>query len=297
MKPNLRQPFLARIFWLLPLLGGCIGYRTALEDASQGSAAGHADAGAEARNSDLRLNTRTSPNCTSVDPYVMLLGDATYLYRFDPDALTLTPLASVGCAGSDLNSMAVSTIGPAYISNHLGDLCAVDLTTFRSSLTRFNPFSILQEPFGMALLPDDTPAGQTLYIAPTGDRKSSVLSRIDLTTFALTTVGRITPDVPPPELTAGPNGELYGFSIGTSTSLLLNMDPKTGAAIDVTTVPAGYDWPSFALVYWQGQFFLFVGASSASQSEVFGYRKGEAQVRHLGTLGVGIIGAGVAQCH
>jgi hypothetical protein len=293
MKPNQWQTFLARLFGLLPLLVGCIGYRTPLDDVST---SGGADAGADSRRADLRSDTRTASQCTSVEPYVMLLGGDQNLHRFDPDTLALTRLAGVSCGGDELNSMAVSLLGPAYVSNHLGDLCVVDLGTFRSSLTPFNPWSILQSSFGMALLPDDVPAGQTLYIAPNIDRNSSQLSRIDLTTFALTNIGRITPDGPPPELTAGPNGELYGFSIGASSSLLLNIDPKTGASIDVTTVPAGYTNASFALVYWQGQFFLFLGDSSANRADVYGYRKGEAQVRHLGTLDVGIIGAGVAQC-
>jgi hypothetical protein len=105
--------------------------------------------------------------------------------------------------------------------------------------------------------------------------------------------------VPWAELTAGPDSDLYGFSIGTSSSLLLNIDPQTGSAIDVTTIPAGYSAASFALVYWQGDFFLFVGpwsSSGSSSSEVYRYRKGDAQAAHIGSLGLGIIGAGVAAC-
>ncbi|HEY5281324.1 MAG TPA: hypothetical protein VIM14_00910 [Polyangia bacterium] len=37
-------------------------------------------------------------------------------------------------------------------------------------------------------------------------------------------------------------------------------------------------------------------SSGVSSAEVYRYRKGNSQVTSLGTLGVGIIGAGVAAC-
>jgi hypothetical protein len=153
----------------------------------------------------------------------------------------------------------------------------------------------------MALLADSVPSGQTLYIAAEDAAYNNRLSRIDLATFQLSDVGPILPVVPGAELTAGPSGELYGFSIDTSSSLLLNIDPKTGSSIDVTTVPKGNDGlgSSFALVYWQGDFYLFLAPSTSfgtSNAEVFRYHKGATEVESIGTLGVGIIGAGVAAC-
>jgi hypothetical protein len=246
----------------------------------------------------MRTDINPLANCTPGDPYVLVLGTDYTLYRFDPSTLALTALANADCGTDRLNSLTVSTIGPAYISNQQGELCVVDLKTFTTSPTAFDPSVISNDQFGMALLPDSVPAGQTLYIATS----SNLLSRIDLTTFQLNKVGTIQPEIPSAELTAGPNGELYGFSIGDASSQLLNIDPQTGSAIDVTTVPKGEgsSGASYALVYWQGDFYLFLAPEDSHHTtpgaDVFRYRKGDAQVESIGTLGMGILGAGVAAC-
>ncbi|MGA7743015.1 MAG: hypothetical protein WBP56_17370 [Polyangia bacterium] len=305
--------FLSTTSMALMTLFGCVGYRTPLLDSEKtesaipimGKDAG-GDATPDLRRADGRLSDTRPPfvtsslgGCTSGSPYVLVLGEDEILYRFDPAALSLTAIAEVSCGGagnSVLNSMTVSPIGPAYISNETGSLCVVDMTTFAVRGTPFDPSLASYTGYGMALLPDNSPAGQTLFIA--GDQGDS-LSRIDLTTFALTTIGPITPAVSSPELTAGPNGELYGFSVGNFyPALLLTIDPQTAQAIDVSAVPAGpYDQAfAFALVDWEDDFYLFVGEANTQDADVFRYRKGDLQVTHLGTLQVGIIGAGVAMC-
>ena len=243
--------------------------------------------------------------CRPGELYVLVLGTDDQLYRLDTTTLGLTALAPVSCGSSGLNSMTVSPVGLAFISGQSGDLCRVDLATFTVTRTSFDPAAVGNQAFGMALLADATPAGQSLYIASMDALFTNMLSRIDLLGYRLTTIGPILPTVPWAELTAGPNGELYGFAIGPDSSLLLNIDPTTGSAIDVTTVPAGYSAAAFGLVYWQGEFYLFVGPSPNSplpgfgtpvNAEVYRYRKGDARVAHIGTLPVGIIGAGVAAC-
>lgn len=245
---------------------------------------------------DVRVDSAPLASCPSGEKFVLLLGRDGRMYRFDSGALATTALATVSCGGSSLNSMTVSPIGPAYISSSSGDLCVVDLRTFKASLTVFNPLTIGGRSFGMALLPDTSAAGQTLYIAVSGDAKDvNHLNRINLTTYALTVIGDIAPPVPWAELTAGPNAELYGFAVGTTESLLLNIDPKTASAIDVTRVPTGYNGAAYALVYWQDGFYLFL-SDQVQGSSVYHYRKGDAQVETLGQLNASIIGAGVAAC-
>lgn len=251
--------------------------------------------------SDVRGDALAATSCPAENRYVLLFGDDGRLFRFDTDTLALTNLATVACGSSYLNSMTVSPIGPAYISSGQGDLCSVDMRTFRASRTAFNPLTVMYRSFGMALLPDNSTAGQTLYIAVKEAAPPDHLERIDLTTFALSSIGYVTsatplstPAVPSAELTAGPNGELYGFAVGLSESLLLNIDPQTAAAIDVTRVPAGFSSGAFALVYWQDYFYLLLGSSYSGTCTVYRYHKGDAQVTTVGTLGASIIGAGVA---
>jgi hypothetical protein len=252
----------------------------------------------DVRRPDLPPDGRPLASCSSGDHFVLLLGDDGRLYRFDSFNLALTTLATVSCGSQTLNSLTVSPIGPAYISSSTGDLCSVDLTTLKSTLTTFSPLLVEMSSYGMALLPDSSAAGQTLYIAVNGGAGTTVnhLKSINLTTYALTSIGDIAPAVPGAELTAGPNGELYGFAVGSKESLLLNIDPKTASAIDVTHVPAGYDYASFALIYWQDGFYLFLADTGQTRSAVYHYHKGDAQVTTVGTVNASIIGAGVAAC-
>lgn len=245
--------------------------------------------------------------CEPGENYILVLGADENLYRLYPDSLQLIRIgpASCGSAGHSLNSLTVSPSGPAYISNDDGELCRVDLDTFVATGTDFNATAVANQKFGMAMVPDDVPAGQTLYIAvPTGSN-SNTLAQVDLTNYAITTVGEIvirrdgSSEAPAwVELTAGSNGELYGFSLGATQSLLLTIDPRTAEAIDVSKVPAGALNASFALVDWHGTLYVFLGsANDTGGALVFTYRKGDAAVSNVGTLGVDILGAGVALCH
>jgi hypothetical protein len=251
-------------------------------------------------------------SCKKGDTYVLTLGTDKRFYRFDPSTWTLDGLASVSCGTStndSLNSMTVSTLGPAYVSTYYGYLCAVDLATFVAEETTYNPFSLPglgdRRAFGMALLPDNVPAGQTLFVAAQDSSSSTRLARINLEDYYLTNLGPIVLDgsttskIGNMELTTGPEGELYGLTRENTSAQLLRIDPKTGAAVDVTDLSVTFTSSSIALVYWQGDFYLFLGMkddSGTSSCEVYRYRKGDSAPAHVGTLGVGILGAGVATC-
>ena len=288
------QRSLQALFPLATLaLAGCLGYRTPMLDPNANAPVSPAPRDAPP---DHASDTQLASFCQVEKRYVLLLGDDGQLYRFEADTLALTSLAKVSCGSYDLNSMTVSPIGPAYISSLRGDLCLVDMRTFQSARTAFSPLLVMSKSYGMALLPDSTAAGQPLYIAVKEGAASAPdhLERIDLSTLALTSIGHLSPPVPSAELTAGPNGELYGFAVGDGESLLLNIDPTTASAIDVTRVPAGFAEGAFALVYWQEAFYLFLGSIYGSTSTVYRYRKGDAQVTTIGTVSAVIIGAGVA---
>lgn len=243
--------------------------------------------------------------CRRGEDYILVLGTDDSLYRFYPDTLVMVRIGETSCGtpGYSLNSLTVSPQGPAYISNNYGELCKVDLESFTATSTSFNAAAVSNQHYGMALVPDDAPAGQTLYIAVTFDG-GNTLARVDLTNYAVTAVGPVvirrdggTESRPDVELTAGSNGELFGFSLGRTQSLLLTIDPETGEAIDVSQIPAGASNASFALVDWHGTLYVFLGnANDSVGAFVYTYRKGDVAVSSVGTLDVDILGAGVARC-
>lgn len=270
-------------------LVACVGYRTPLDpEATASGPRPDAAVGADAR---------ARQTCSPAQQYVLGLGSNDRLYRVDLAKLTLTQLADVDCRGADLNSLTVAPGGPAYVSTAGGDLCLVDLATFRVDTTMFAPAAVGGSPFGMALLPSTSAtSGYALYLAVRDTLFGNRLYRMDIATGVLSEVGPILPSVDWAELTAGPDGSLYGFSPGATQSLLLDIDATTGSAIDVTTVPAGFEYAAFALVYWQDAFYLFIGPAgpSSEPGKVFRYRKGDTTVSQIGTLPVPLIGAGVA---
>jgi hypothetical protein len=291
-----------------------------------------------------RADASTLANCLPGNQYIQVLGgnlsgNAQFLYSLDlssdpknpklvpPLGFTLSPL--VHCSASTLNSMTVSPIGPAYISTHAGDLCSFDLgtakpgdTTISASLTGFEPARIGNKPFGMALLPDNSsPAGQKLYVAvqnrsnSDSEATTNTLWWVDLTDFAgfsyeKNHIGDIQTDSYfEDELTAGPDGELYGYAVGydprtdagpRQNSLLLTINPKTAAPVEKVTVPENYERSAFALVAWEDAFYLFVSGTDqpgqmAPGSQVYRYVKGDTKATKLGEpLSDAIIGAGVA---
>lgn len=273
---------------------------------------------------DLRVDQRIFAGCTPGEPYVLALGDDSNLYRFDPSTLTLTRIAAVACApapisslAAGLNSLSVSLAGPAYISNQEGDLCTVDTTSFVSTVAPFDSATATRrQPFGMAVVPDNSAAGQSLYISVQAQADAGIgvadnLTHVDLSSFATTAIGPIESvggdagvrGFPTVELTAGPSGQLYGFALGQvdlgeNQSYLLTIDPSTGHATDVTVVNAAYSMASFALVDWQDTFYLFLGevAVGAAGATIYTYHKGDSSAAAAGTLPVAIIGAGVTTC-
>jgi hypothetical protein len=273
---------------------------------------GSADASSDLGRPDVPPTIRRLADCASGQLIILALGEDDTLYRFEPSTWQLRSIVQVGCGRSGLNSLTTFPDGHVYISNQSGQLCDLDLVSLDISLTPFNPSTIGSNiTYGMALLPDASPNGQALYIsansrdAPdSGPGLQNDLWRVDTGTYKATRIGRVDQSASAIELTSGSRGELYGFAVSTPTSLLLTIDPKTAAAIDVTVVPAGYAASAFALVSWQEDFYLFIGGTNGipvpgallGSADVYRYHRGATDVTLEGSLGIAIIGAGVATC-
>jgi predicted small lipoprotein YifL len=258
----------------------------ALADAAIDAAA--LDAGSDGSASD------TMAGCVPGTPYPLVLGQDQRLYRFDPTIVSLTDIAEVSCGTAGLNSLTASPLGAAYISNLGGELCALDVRTFQTTLTRFDPNLIGNVAYGMALLSDNSPRGQSLYIA-TNSSSSAELKVVNLLSYSFGDIAPIVPAVPRTELTAGPQNSLFAL-YPTQPSSLFHLDPLTANAIEVVTLPDSA-FSSFALVYWEDSFYLFMeDALDAEVHNVYRYRTSDGRITLAGTLPVQIIGAGVALC-
>lgn len=243
--------------------------------------------------------------CTSGQPAVLVLSGNNEggLYWFHPDTLGLGRIGTLSCGtNGELNSLAALPAGPAYVSNVRGEICTVDLTTRAASPTSFDAGLVSNQQYGMAVVPDSVPAGETLYIAVRSAGQADTLARVDLSTFALTPIGPIefhqdggTQPCSGIELTASAQGGLYGFGVATDPALLLAIDPETGNAVKVAEVPVANPG-GFALVEWQGTIYLFFAEAGARGSTVFTFRSGDAQVSRIGAIDIAVIGTGVAFC-
>lgn len=246
------------------------------------------DGGADGSASD------TMAGCVPGTPYPLVLGQDQHLYRFDPNIISLTDIAEVSCGSEGLNSLTASPLGAAYISNLVGQLCSLDVRTFETTLTRFDPNLIGNVAYGMALLSDGSPKGQSLYIA-TNNRSGAELKVVNLVSYTFGDIGAIVPAIPRTELTAGPHNDLFAL-YPTKPSSLFHLDPLTANAIEVVTLPDSA-FGSFALVTWEDSFYLFMeDVLDSAVHNVYRYRTSDGRITLSGTLPVQIIGAGVALC-
>lgn len=246
------------------------------------------DAGTDGSASD------TMAGCVPGTPYPLVLGHDQHLYRFDPNIISLTDIAEVSCGSEDLNSLTASPLGAAYISNLVGQLCTLDVRTFETTLTRFDPNLIGNVAYGMALLSDASPKGQSLYIA-TNNPSGAELKVVNLVSYTFGDIGPIVPAIPRTELTAGPQNNLFAL-YPTQPSSLFHLNPLTANAIEVVTLPDSASG-SFALVYWEDSFYLFMeDVVDPEVHNVYRYRTSDGRITLSGTLPVQIIGAGVALC-
>lgn len=236
----------------------------------------------------------TMAGCVPGTPYPLVLGHDQHLYRFDPNIISLTDIAQVSCGGEDLNSLTASPLGAAYISNLVGQLCTLDVRTFETTLTRFDPNLIGNVAYGMTLLSDGSPKGQSLYIA-TNNPLGAELKVVNLVSYTFGDIGPIVPTIPRTELTAGPQNNLFAL-YPTQPSSLFHLNPLTANAIEVVTLPDSA-FGSFALVYWEDSFYLFMeDVVDPEVHNVYRYRTSDGRITLSGTLPVQIIGAGVALC-
>jgi hypothetical protein len=218
-------------------------------------------------------------------------------WSFDPPSLTAVRLTTLACPGVDTTPFTMTvTEGTGYVMYQDNSLYALDLATFACAQTPFTPSQIsLQGPLGLASAYEA--GNEWLYVygcIETAGGCPPALARADLSTFALSLVGTVSP-LPadpqgdfPADMKADAFGRLFAIDfVGT----LLEIDP-TNAHVD------GFDETGFdvsgaeALLTWNGSIYIFGGDNGMIET----YDLATQTLTTVGAVGAPIVGAGSAPC-
>ena len=232
------------------------------------------------------------------------------IHRFDPTTLSTEPLGSVSC-GENLASMEIARNGDAYASSAVsGRLYHINIPSLTCEETPFDPTQLWGITFGLAFVFDDSPAGETLYVADRSTYGTAVwLSVLDLSTYELRQVGLFDPDNAASEITGTGDGRLYGLTniSGPNPQLrLLEVDPSTAEATPIVSLPPQGPVGPHDFTYFEGDFYFFIRELTltptlsdepmGSVTTVFRYRLGNGAPESIGTIEISVLGAAVSSC-
>jgi hypothetical protein len=229
---------------------------------------------------------------------VTIEGD---LYSFNPPTLALTKIGPLSCPSSSTpNSMAVDRNAVAYVNYSDGNIFRVSTKDASCSTTSWTPKGFLTMGMGFSV---NTPGGtdDTLFVA---DQSSGGLSKIDIPSFALTSIG---PFGPPhaggdPELTGTGDALLYAF-FPQAPSAISKIDKATASVVQDFPLPGmPTDTLAWAFSFWGGVFYLYTSPCSTpgacvSTTTIRKYDPAsKALTVEKSDIGFNIDGAGVSTC-
>jgi hypothetical protein len=256
-----------------------------------------------------------APDCVDTGiTYIYVVTQLHQLYRFYPPTATFELIGTVSCSDSaEFYSMAVDRTGIAHVVLMDGTLVRVSTATASCQPTPFVPRQHGFTPtFGMGFVADTNDTGETLFVAGTTSQVSTLggqivdvagqLATINLQSYGLAVVGRLSRDIGDAELTGTAAGTLYAFGVMSSTpgSLhLAQIDEKSATIIQDTflTFPSiSTALSGWAFAYWGGDFYFFTSTDHAT-SVVSRYTPGASLVvTPVATLDNMVVGAGVSTC-
>jgi hypothetical protein len=245
------------------------------------------------------------------------------LHVFDPIAAEFRPLPDLGCAGAEPYSMAVAANGTALVlattredqdrafrEFPFGELSArlhgVELMTGSCSvIDEYEPSSGAFAHFGMTFVLGGSGHPDRLYVASRGEQSIHV-GMIDQNSFALRTIGSIDGGRSLIELAGAEDGRLFAMysdaekagEVDGARVLFAELDRRSGQVLsEVDLSPISYMYhPTYALVHWRGDFYVFMGARAATSSDVWRYRPDDGSMMLIASLDDPIVGAGRALC-
>jgi hypothetical protein len=232
---------------------------------------------------------------------VYVITQSNDLFSFYPPTATFTKVGTIACptpVPSQPFSMAVNHKGIAYIVFQSGDLFRVSTLTAACQATGFKKNQGgFATTFGMAFSGDNTPEGETLYVA--GDGTPPALARIDVANgYGLTTVGDFNPAITAAELTGTRAGDLFGFwdpgNNFNPDSAIVQIDKTNAVVTNSTTLPGVEQGNGWAFAFWGGDFYTFTAPNGGTQ--VTRFRPSDGSVTLVATSNETVVGAGVSTC-
>jgi hypothetical protein len=235
--------------------------------------------------------------CVGRSRWIYTLDESGMLSTFNPTDRSYADIGLLTCPASwgTPFSMAVDQKAVAWVEYSSGELFRVDTATAACSATSFQVDPDLSN-FGMGFVFQPTTGVDTLYVAggPAYGSVPSTLGIISFPSLALTRVATIT--FGDPELTGTGDGELWGFApsfiSATGVTTLAQIDPRTGAVLKSWEYPSiATSGASWAVKFWGGSFWLFLGASVYEVPRATGVVSTAVDFP-----GRNIVGAGVSTC-
>jgi hypothetical protein len=242
------------------------------------------------------LSAYVNTVCVEASQWIYTVDQGGLFSRFDPATVTFTDIAQLACPDpSTPNSMAVDQNAVAWVAYTDGQMFSVDTTTGACTPTNFQVGQDGLIVFGMGFVFDPTNGNDTLYIAGGGTTQisSSTLATVAFPSLTVSPVGTV-PGLP--ELSGLGDGTLWGFVPDFESPMdlatLYQLSPVDGAILQTFTYPALSGTQSWAMKFWGGYFYIFVGDTiyqvSRNAPKTF-----TTTVQHTGRF---IVGAGVSTC-
>jgi hypothetical protein len=254
---------------------------------------------------DVALSAYINTLCTEAGQYIYTVDNNGTFSRFDPRTLTYLDLGPLNCPTTGTPySMNVDQNAVAWVLFTDAHIYKVDTTTVACTDSGYVPDQQGFHTFGMGSAFDSATGVDTLFLASetTDPQGSAPLGALDLGSLTVSTRGLMT--VGSAELAGTGDGQLWAFSPGsrnaTGAPLLARVDPHSGATLEAYDLSAITSIGGFALKFFGGAFYVFVGADiwkvdRASLDPTKPVPTSPPQLV-VSSLGRDIVGAGVSTC-
>jgi hypothetical protein len=244
----------------------------------------------------IPLTANIDTVCVLASRWIYTVDTNSTFSRFDPDTLKFTDIAKLQCSASSTPfSMAVDQNAVAWVLYQDGKLYKVDTTTAKCEATSYQDATF--KVFGMGFMFDPNTNKDTLYIAGGPQLTTSgmcSLATVSMPSLQVTTLGQVKEGWP--ELSGTGDGSLWGFYPADSSAkyqaAMVRLDPKNGAALETYHYANVTEAGSWAMKFWGGKFWIFVGNSIYAVD-----RDSPKTAKSIMTnTGRSIVGAGVSTC-